>query len=217
MRRATARWSSGRRQPKPHERRTKRARRGGRALSVQADGLQGRIRGRAALHRRQFPKAGRRASSAATSCVRIPSRAAAARQTRSGHRRAPQDQLRAVDDGRVQAPGAAANSCAARRSTSFGYSTERRTERQLDRRLRSDCWMKSCPSSRPTIIRWRSGLPRFRKKSAASVTSRPVILSLPRPTRLRCWSSSAPASRPCSRPRNKAAQSNFTVALARSR
>ncbi len=38
------------------------ARRGGRALSVQADGLQGRVRGRAALYRRLLRQAGEAAS-----------------------------------------------------------------------------------------------------------------------------------------------------------
>ena len=46
-----------------------RARRGGRALSVQADGLQGRVRGGAALHRRHVPEAGGATSSAATTCA----------------------------------------------------------------------------------------------------------------------------------------------------
>ena len=46
-----------------------RACRGGRALSVQADGLQGRVRGRAALHRRRVPRAGRATSSTATTCA----------------------------------------------------------------------------------------------------------------------------------------------------
>ena len=84
-----------------------RARRGGGALSVQADGLQGRVRGGAALHRRQFPQAGGQRARRRQSALRIPSRAAAARAPRSGDRRAAQDELRAVDDERVQAAGAA--------------------------------------------------------------------------------------------------------------
>ena len=56
-----------------------RARRRGRALSVQADGLQGRIRSRAALHRRRIPQAGRRARSRGDeSALRVSSCAAAA-------------------------------------------------------------------------------------------------------------------------------------------
>ena len=75
-----------------------RARRGGRALSVQADGLQGRVRGRAALHRRQFPRAGRRTSSTATSSrfeFHLAPPLLRARTT--GDRRAAEDELRPVD------------------------------------------------------------------------------------------------------------------------
>ena len=81
-----------------------RARRSGRALSVQADGLQGRIRGGAALHRRQFPQAGRERAGRRQPPLRIPSGAAAARQAQSGDRRAEQDQLWPVDDERLQGP-----------------------------------------------------------------------------------------------------------------
>ena len=75
MRRATAPGSTRRAPPRPGARRRQvRARRGGRALSVQADGLQGRVRGRAALHRRHRSRAGqehlRRRRSAASSSSR---------------------------------------------------------------------------------------------------------------------------------------------------
>ena len=47
-------------------RRPERPRRGGRALCLQADGLQGRVRGRAPLHRRHVPQRASAASSTAT-------------------------------------------------------------------------------------------------------------------------------------------------------
>ena len=54
--RATARWSSKAKAAEAAKAPGQdRARRGGRALPVQADGLQGRVRGRAALHRRRIP------------------------------------------------------------------------------------------------------------------------------------------------------------------
>ena len=59
--------------------RQERACRGGGALPVQADGLQGRVRGRPPLYRRRIPQAGRRRSSRATNCASIPPRAAVSR------------------------------------------------------------------------------------------------------------------------------------------
>ena len=84
-----------------------RSRRRRRPLSVQADGLQGRVRGGAALHRRHVPQAGRERSRRRQAPLRIPHGAALARQDRSGDRRASQDELRPLDDERVQGAGEA--------------------------------------------------------------------------------------------------------------
>ena len=65
-----------------------RARRGGGALSVQADGLQGRIRSRAALRRHIFSRAREIELRRRQAALRIPSRAAVAGAARSGDRRA---------------------------------------------------------------------------------------------------------------------------------
>ena len=52
-------------------------------------------------------------------------------QARSGDRRAAQDQLRPLDDERVQGARRGSSSCAARRSTSSAIREERKTERKL--------------------------------------------------------------------------------------
>ena len=59
----------------------------GRALSVQADGLQGRVRGRAALRRAVVPGAGEERGRGRQSHAQIPPRAAAARAQGQGDRR----------------------------------------------------------------------------------------------------------------------------------
>ena len=78
-----------------------RARRGGRAQPVQADGLQGRIRGGAALFRRRVPAPGR-GRVRRQAALHVPSRAAAAGAARSRDRRAAEDDVRPVDDARVR-------------------------------------------------------------------------------------------------------------------
>ena len=83
-----------------------RARRGGRAQPVQADGLQGRIRGRAALFRRRVPAPGR-GRVRRQAALHLPSRAAAAGEARPRDRRAAQDDVRPVDDARVRPVGEA--------------------------------------------------------------------------------------------------------------
>ena len=101
-----------------------RARRRGRALSVQADGLQGRVRGRAALCRAVIPRAGEERGRGRQSHAEIPPRAAAARPQGQGDRAAAQDDVRAVDAagvpraGEVQVPArhARSTSSATRRS-----------------------------------------------------------------------------------------------------
>ena len=86
-----------------------RARRSGRALSVQADGLQGRVRGRAALHRRhrsckQVDERVRRRQSRASNSI---SRRRCSRASDKRHRRAAQDDVRPVDAAGVPAAGEA--------------------------------------------------------------------------------------------------------------
>ena len=83
-----------------------RARRGGRAQPVQADGLQGRIRGRAALFRRRVPAPGR-GRVRRQAALHVPSRAAAPGEARPRDRRAAQDDVRPVDDARVRPVGEA--------------------------------------------------------------------------------------------------------------
>ena len=65
-----------------------RARRRGRALSVQADGLQGRVRGRAALCRAVIPRAGEERGRGRQSHAEVPPRAAAVRPQGQGDRAA---------------------------------------------------------------------------------------------------------------------------------
>ena len=92
-------------------RRQHRADRGGRPRAVQADGLQGRIRGRPALCRDRFRPACRRAVRGSLR-IALPSRAAAAGRARPGHRASEEKGLRPVDARRV--PGARATAPAAR-------------------------------------------------------------------------------------------------------
>ena len=66
------------------------AHRGGRALLRQAARLQGRVRGRAPVHRRRIPQEDRGHVRGRLQ-AHVPPRAAAARQTRSAHRRADED------------------------------------------------------------------------------------------------------------------------------
>ena len=63
--------------------------------------------------------------------LRIPSRAAAAGEARSGDRRAAQDDVRPVDDDARSACWRSSSSCAARALDRFGYTAERATERKL--------------------------------------------------------------------------------------
>ncbi len=83
-----------------------RARRGGRPLSVQADGLQGRVRGRAALHRRLVRGAGQEHVRRRQPASRGALEPAAALADRRG-RAAAQDDVRSVDVPRLQGAGAA--------------------------------------------------------------------------------------------------------------
>ena len=82
-----------------------RPRRCGRALSVQADGLQGRVRGRAALCRAVIPGAGEERGRGRQSHAQIPPRAAAARAQGQGDRPAEEDDVRAMDAAGVPAAG----------------------------------------------------------------------------------------------------------------
>ena len=110
--------------------RAMRARRGGGALSVQADGLQGRIRGRAALHRRQFRRAGevvlRRRPA-----LRIPSGAAAA--ARKDQPATGEPKKMSFGPWMLKAFGVLAKFKFLRGTPldPFGYTAERRTERKL--------------------------------------------------------------------------------------
>ena len=92
------------------------AHRGGRPLSVQADGLQGRVRGGAALHRRRVSRSSSPRPSRARPALRVPSRAAAPRQARPGDRPAAEDELRPVDD---EGLPACSRSCKGLRGTPF--------------------------------------------------------------------------------------------------
>ena len=113
-------------------------RRGGGALSVQADGLQGRVRGGAALHRRQLPEAGGERRSTARTCASSSiSRRRCWREARPDHRRAAQDDLRPVDDDARSGCWRSSSSCAARvRSVRLFAGAKDRA--QADRRLRGD-------------------------------------------------------------------------------
>ena len=98
MRRATAAGSSKAKAAEAaRSARQERAGRGGRALSVQADGLQGRVRGGAALYRRRIRQAGAQRGRRRASAPAFASCAAAPRAHGQGDRRAEEDDLRPVD------------------------------------------------------------------------------------------------------------------------
>ena len=173
--------------------------RGGGALSVQADGLQGRVRGGAALYRRRVPQAGRDRIRRRQSAFRISSGAAAVGAPRQDHRPAAQDELRPLAAAGVPAIGEIQRLARhAVRSVRTYAGTAHRA--QADRRLRGDARRGFGEALRRTIITSRSRWPRSRKRSAVSATSSSSISPPPRPTKRRCSSNSAPARRCCSRP-----------------
>ncbi len=144
--------------------------RGGRPLLLQAAGGEGRIRGRAPLHRRRIREAGCRAVRRRLQ-AQVPPRAAGVQQGRSAHRRSEEERLRAVDDGRV--PRARENARAAR----HGARRLRRTRPSASWSARSPASTKrwstsSSPRSRRTIMRSRCSSRRFRSTFAATATSR---------------------------------------------
>ncbi len=89
----------------------------GRPLALQAHGLQGRVRGRAALHRRGLREADRLHVRGREPAARIPPRAAAARQEGPRHGRSAQDELRTLDDEGLPGALRSSRACAARPST----------------------------------------------------------------------------------------------------
>ena len=177
----------------------------GRALSVQADGLQGRIRGGAALHRHVVRRAGEVDLRRRQSALRIPSGAAAAGAPRQGR---PASRRRCRSGRGCSARFGVLAKFKVLRGTPldpFGYTAERRTERRLiadyEKLLgeiveRSDAGQSSLSPSR-----WLH----LRRKSAASATSSCGISPPPRPRKPPCTSNSAPAPRRFSRRRNNLA------------
>ena len=83
-----------------------RAHRRGRAQPLQAHGLQGRIRGGAALHGRPVRQAGRGGLRGRQPALRVPPGAAAPRSPRPCDGRAAQDEFRAVDAESLRRAGA---------------------------------------------------------------------------------------------------------------
>ena len=82
-----------------------RAHRCGRALAVQAHGLQGRVRGGASLHERPFRETGAHRPSRARTCVTSSTWRRRSSPRRILSRAAAQDELRAVDDEGVARAG----------------------------------------------------------------------------------------------------------------
>ena len=112
-----------------------RARRGGRALSVQADGLQGRIRGRAALRRRRIPAQVKNEFEGDNLRFKFHLAPPMLAQQRPGHRRAEEDDLRPVDAAGV--PRAGEVQIPARHAARSVRLQRRAPDRaQADRRLR---------------------------------------------------------------------------------
>ena len=127
--------------------------------------------------------------------LHVPSRAAAARAHRQGHRRAEEDHLRPVDipavpaAGEVQVPARHG----LRSVRLFGRAQDRaRSWCATTRRCSRKFWR----SSRPRTTTSRSGSPPSRRRSAASATSSCATSRPPRPTRRRCSTSSAPGPAP---------------------
>ena len=130
-----------------------------------------------------------------------------------GHRRAAQDDVRAVDLPAVPAAGQIQGPARHRlRSVRlFGRAQDRaRSSCATTRRCSTRC----SPSSRPRTTTSRSGSPPSRRRSAASATSRCATSRPPRPTRPRCSTSSAPARRRCSRPRSSSSRAHGAQPIA---
>ena len=150
-----------------------RADRDGGALSVQADGLQGRVRGGAALHRRRIPQAGRDRVRRRQSALRISSGAAAVGAPRQDHGPAAQDELRRLDAAGVPAIGEIQGPARdAVRSVRTYAGTAHRA--QADRRLRGDARRGAGEiDAGQSSHRGRAGRdpgkdPRFRSRQAAA-------------------------------------------------
>ena len=141
----------------------------GRALRVQADGLQGRVRGCAALCRALIPRAGEERGRGRQSHAQIPSRAAAAREEGPGDRRCEEDDVRPMDAagvphaGEVQVPARHR----ARYLRLFGGAPHRA---QADRRLRGDARRDHGQAHAREPPRRGGAWPPSRRRSAASAT-----------------------------------------------
>ena len=168
-RRTVERVKAGRSRTRSRQMRA--CRRGG-PLSVQADGLQGRIRSRPALYRRLIPQTGRGGVRRRQTALRIPPRPAAVCAPRQGHRPAAQNELRPVVDAGFPRAGQA------KRVARHGVRPIRPLARtphraQADRRLRSGARGglgetdagKSSPRRRPCGDSGKN--PRLRPRQAA--------------------------------------------------
>ena len=157
-----------------------RARRGGRALLLQAAGEQGRVRGRAAVRRERLRAARRRAVRGRLHAA-LPPRAAAPRQARS--RRPASRRKRSLRPVDAEGVRACSRECGSYRGTLldvFGRSAERKTRARADRRVRG--------AGRRDPRGPRAAQPRARRRaraasrtaSAATATSRRATSTRPR-------------------------------------
>ena len=123
-----------------------RARRGGRALPVQADGLQGRVRGGAALCRRFLRQTGEERARRRSSALLRASRSAAAGAHRQDHRRAQEDDFRPLDLSAVFGCSPSSSSCAAPPSIHSAIRRNARPSAGWCATTRR-CWRRCWPSS----------------------------------------------------------------------
>ncbi len=167
--------------------------RGGRPLPVQADGLQGRVRGGAALRRsgeflRQVAEA-RSTASACASTFHLAPPLLARRDPRTGEPRkitfGPWLMPAVPAADAVQVP--ARHRASTRSATAPSAAPSASSSPTTRRRCRG-----TVASSMPTTTTSRSGSPPSRKRSAASATSSCATSPPPRPTRPRSSTSSAP-------------------------
>ena len=175
--------------------------RGGRPRAVQADGLQGRIRGRPALYRDRFR------GSASPSSSRAPTNCASISRRRcwpsaipaTGHLK-----KRVYGPWMLGAFRAAGAAAPAARHRVRHFRPHRRAPRRAppDRRIRSRSRRDRARACRRKTMQPPSNWRGCRSRSAASATSRRRTCSAPRPGKPNCSPASARRRRPLSRPRS---------------
>ena len=151
-----------------------------------------------------FLDAGRRRRSTATTALRVPSRAAAARRARDpATGRAAQDDVRPLDDAGVFRLLARLKVLRGTPFDPFGYTARAADRAAADRATTRRCSTRCSAKLTPDNHHLAVGLAAIPEKIRGFGHVKGAISTPPRPTRRRCSSSSAPARRRCSRRRSK--------------